>query len=271
VRLAAVTAVFVVLGVGLLAGPVALVGGEGARTPVGASLGLAFAAGLFVAGGLLSGFDADHPRPDSILYALDADSGEAIWATFDDETDAYTSRFVGPNAERGSLEEFLPLGPPGLLEGAPAVSLAAPAVEVLGDDTSEDTRTLRLQISSPRGAENLSLWLESDDSQEPGTPVLSAAVDGEPVGETAKRGWWGQWGVEFHNLPEAGVELTLEVRAGAPLQLRAVDYSDELPDVPGIDETRPSDTMPRYDEQIRNAAFADATFVGKSFDLTERR
>ncbi len=266
VSLAAVTAVFVVLGVGLLAGPVALVGGEGARAPVWASLGLAFAAaGLFVAGGLLSGFDADHPRPDSILYALDADSGEAVWATLDDETDNYTSRFVGPNAERGRLEDFLPSGPPGLLEEAPAVSLAAPAVEVLGDDTSEDTRTLRLRISSPRGAENLSLWLESD------TPVLSTAVDGQPVGETAKLGSRGQWSVEFHNLPEDGVELTLEVRAGAPLQLRAVDYSDGLPDVPGIDETRPSDTMPRYDEQIRNAAFADATFVGKSFDLKERR
>jgi hypothetical protein len=255
-----------VLGVGLVAGPVALVGGEGARVPAWASLGLAFAAvGLFVAGGLLSGFDADHPRPDSILYALDADSGEAVWATLDDETDTYTSRFVRPNAERGRLEDFLPFGPPGLLSEAPSVPLAAPAVEVLGDDTSEDTRTLRLRVSSPRGAKNLSLWMESD------TPVLSTAVDGEPVGETAKLGWWGQWGVEFHNLPEDGVELTLEVRAGAPLQLRAVDYSDGLPDVPGIDETRPADTMPRYDEQIRNASFADATFVGKSLDLTERR
>jgi hypothetical protein len=33
-----------------------------------------------------------------------------------------------------------------------------------------------------------------------------------------------------------------------------------LPDVPGVDEARPPDTMPR---------FADTTFVGKSFDLTE--
>jgi MFS family permease len=270
VSLAAVTAAFVVLGVGLLAGPVALVGGEGVRVSVWASLGLAFAAaGLFVAGGQLSGFDTDHPRPDSILYGLDADSGEAVWATYD-ETDDYTSRFFGPNSERGALEDFLPSGPPGLLGEAPAVPLAAPAVEVLGDEKNGDTRTIRLRVSSPRGAKNLSLWVESDDLQNSDTLVLSTAVDGRPVGETAKTGWWGKWGVEFYNLPEDGVEMTLEVRAGAPLRLRAVDYSDGLPDVPGIEETRPADTMPRYDEQIRNAAFADATFVGKSFDLTQR-
>jgi hypothetical protein len=185
--------------------------------------------------------------------------------------DDYTSRFIGPNSERGSLDDFLPFGPPALLDKAPAVPLAAPAVEVLGDDTSGDTRTLRLRVSSPRGAKNLSLWLESEDSQDPDTPVLSTAVDGQPVGEIARTGSWGQWGIEFHNLPEDGVELTLEVRSGAPLRFRAVDYSDGLPDVPGIDETRPADTMPSYDEQIGNAAFADATFVGKSFDLTQRR
>jgi hypothetical protein len=44
-----------------------------------------------------------------------------------------------------------------------------------------------------------------------------------------------------------------------------------LPDVPKIDEERPADTMPRYDELLRNASFADATFVGKSFDMKERR
>ena len=288
VRLAAVTAVLVVLGVGLLAGPVTLVGGEGTRETVGtspagtspawaspswaspawAAVGLAFAtAGLFASGVMLSGFDADHPRPDSILYALDADSGEARWATFD-ERDDYTSRFVGPNAERGSLGDFLPLGPPGLSDQAPAVPLAAPAVEVLGDETSGNERTLRLRASSPRGAENLSLWLESDGSRELDTPVLSAAVDGEPAGQTARLRSQGLWGIEFHNLPEDGVEITLKVRAAAPLRLRAVDYSDGLPDVPGIDEARPADTMPAYDERIRNASFGDATFVGKSFDLS---
>jgi hypothetical protein len=272
VGLAAATAVLVVLTVGLIAGPVTLAGGEGVRMPVWSSLGLSFvAASLFVAGGLLSTFDAEHPRPDSILYALDADTGEAIWATFDDETDAYTSRFVGPNAERGPLGNFLPLGPPGLSERAPAMPLAAPTVEVLGDHTSGDRRTLRLRVSSPRGAKYLSLWLQSDNPGDPDTPVLSAAVDGEPVEDPTNLGPWGRWGIESRTLPADGVELKLEVRAGAPLRLRVVDSSDGLPDVPGIDERRPADTMPQYELGEGVTPFSDATFVGKSFDLTERR
>ena len=265
---AAATAAFVVLGVGLLAGHVALVGAEGARVPRWAPVGLALAAlGLFVAGGLLSGFDAEHPRPDNVFYALDADSGRARWATLDEETDAYTSRFVGPDAEGGSLEDFLPFGPPGLLDEAPPLPLAAPAVEVLDDATSGDTRTLRVRVSSPRGAENLSLWLESDDPEDPDTPVVSAAVDGEPVGEAENPGW-DRWAMEYHGLPEDGVELTLETRPNVPVRLRVADHSAGLPAVPGVDEARPPDTMPENDLPT-STRFADAAFVGKSFDLTE--
>jgi len=79
---------------------------------------------------------------------LNADLGEAIWATLDDETDTYTSRFVRPNGEGGSLKGFLPYGPPGLLAEAPTLPLAAPVVEVLGDDTSRGTRTLKLRVWS---------------------------------------------------------------------------------------------------------------------------
>ena len=60
--------------------------------------------------------------------------------------------------------------------------------------------------------------------------------------------------------PDDGIRLNLQLRPGVPIRLRVVDYSDGLPDVPGVNEPRPSDTMPR---------FADTTVVGKSFDLTE--
>jgi hypothetical protein len=49
--------------------------------------------------------------------------------------------------------------------------------------------------------------------------------------------------------------------------LRVVDHSDGLPDAPGIDEARSPDTMPE-DDLPTTTRFADATFVGKSFDLT---
>lgn len=159
-------------------------------------------------------------------------------------------------------------GRPGYWNEAPPLPLAAPTVEILVDTTSGDARTLRLRASSPRGAEYLSLWLESDDPEEPGTPVLSAAVDGEPVEEPENPGW-GRWAMEYHALPEDGIELVLKLRPEAPVVLRVVDHSDGLPDVPGVEEARPPDTMPE-DDLPTTTRFADATFVGKSFDLTEQ-
>lgn len=257
---APLTALPIVLTAGLLVGPVALAGGGDARVPALAPVGLALAAAaLFLAGSLLSGFDAEHPRPDDILYALDADTGEATWATYTEDTDAYTSRFIGPDAEKGPLEDFLPLGGPALVDEAPPLPLAAPAVEVLDDTTGDNARTLRLRVSSPRGTEELLLWLESDEPGNPDTPVLSAVVDGQPV-EKAEEPGWGRWALDLYAPPQDGVELTLELRPEAPVRLRVVGLSDGLPDVPGVDASRPPDTMPR---------FADTTAVGKSFDLTE--
>lgn len=257
---APLTAVPIVLTAGLLVGPVALAGGGDSRVPAWAPVGLALAAGaFFLAGSLLSGFDADHPRPDDILYTLDADTGEAAWATYKEGTDAYTSRFIGPDAGEDSVEDFLPLGGPALVDEAPSLPLAAPAVEVLDDTTNGNVRTLRLRVSSPRGAEELLLWLQSDNLDDTDTPVLSAMVDGEPV-EKAEEPGWGRWGLDLFAPPEDGVELTLDLKPEAPVRLRVVGLSDGLPDVSGVDETRPPDTMPR---------FADTTAVGKSFDLTE--
>ncbi len=257
---AALTALPIVLAAGLLVGPLALAGSRDARVPALAPVGLALAAAaLFLAGSLLSGFDAEHPRPDDILYALDADTGEAAWATYKEGTDAYTSRFIGSDAGEDSLEDFLPLGGPALVDEAPPLPLVAPAVEVLDDTTGNNVRTLRLRVSSPRGAEELLLWLESDDPGDTDTPVLSAVVDGEPV-EKAEEPGWGRWGLDLFAPPEDGIELTLDLKPEAPVRLRVVGLSDGLPDVSGVDETRPPDTMPR---------FADTTAVGKSFDLTE--
>ena len=74
--------------------------------------------------------------------------------------------------------------------------------------------------------------------------------------------------MEYHGLPEDGVELALELGPKVPVRLRVVDYSAGLPDVPGVDEARPPDTMPDGDLPT-STRFADATYVGKSLDLTQ--
>jgi hypothetical protein len=79
---------------------------------------------------------------------------------------------------------------------------------------------------------------------------------------------WYRWAMEYHALHKDGVELTLELRSEAHVVLRVVDHSDDLTDACGIDEAWPLDTMPE-DDLPATTRFADATFVGGSFDLTE--
>ena len=51
---------------------------------------LLMALGFLVSGSLRSGFDADHPRPNSMAYLLDADAGQAIWFSQATDVDSWT-------------------------------------------------------------------------------------------------------------------------------------------------------------------------------------
>jgi hypothetical protein len=70
----------------------------------------------------------------------------------------------------------------------------------------------------------------------------------------ATEAWW--------RLPDGRICLA------TPVVLRVVDQSDGLPNVPGVEQVRDPDTMPE-DDLPPTTRFADATFVGKSFDLAE--
>ena len=48
-----------------------------------------------------SRFDVDHPRQNSVFYALDGDTGKAIWASSDAVPDEWTSQFLGAAPRRG--------------------------------------------------------------------------------------------------------------------------------------------------------------------------
>ncbi len=63
----------------------------------------ALALGLLLAGSLSAGFDARHPQPDSIMYSLNTDTGQAVWVSADQKPDGWTAQFLGakPTQELG--------------------------------------------------------------------------------------------------------------------------------------------------------------------------
>ncbi|MGA3539320.1 M28 family peptidase [Micromonosporaceae bacterium DT194] len=188
----------------------------------------------FLATGLaVDRFDADHPVPTHLLYALDTDDGSAHWLSRETDPQPWTSRHVDGSA--WPQDRFPGLG--GLtLQGGPAqaAGLPAPKLTTLADTTAGDVRTLRLRLEPQRTVRLTTLHVSTGNAA-----VLRATVAGRPVeGTTEPVEGWG-FGVVFHAPPAEGVEIELVLRADGPVTLRAMDASDGLTGLPGF-QPRPA-------------------------------
>ena len=215
--------------------------------------------GLLLAGSLTAGFDARHPRPNSILYALNADTEQAIWQSGDEEPDAWTAQFLGTDAEKGSVADYLGEGGE-LHSDAPTVELATPSIELLDDGTRDGVLTLRMRVTAPPKANVV--VVETD------TQVMGAAVNGERLPEVT--GGMPEWILNYWNPPSEGLDLTLEVKGAGPLTITARAGMPGLPAIPGKTyRDRPPDMMPI----AWNSPLVEqdsSTVVSKSFTFEAR-
>lgn len=215
--------------------------------------------GFLVAGVAASGFSAAQPRSDSLFYALDADTGKAVWGSVDQAPDEWTEQYLTASPQRSPLTEFFPSSSwPFLHHGAPPAPLDAPRLEVLGDETAGEVRTLRARVSSPRQAPVVAVYAGA------GVEVVAAAVNGKAVQPPSQASPGGQknWALLYSALPPEGVELTCSVKAAGPVTLKVVDRSYELPELPGTSfRPRPAHLMPALGQ------FNGMTLVSKSFSF----
>jgi hypothetical protein len=192
--------------------------------------GLAFLAAVaFTATGLaVDGFDARHPAPTQLMYALDADDGTARWISDEPSVQQWTSQYVSGDPRQ--INDTLPsFGPQKVRTGpAAAAPLPAPLLTLESESRSGDTRTLRLRLRPQRQVRVASLHVAAE------TAVTAATVGGRPVptGRTAGERWG--FGFLFQGPPADGVEVTLTVRGSGPVRFRVMDGSDGLTTLPGF-------------------------------------
>src|SRR5215204_6427492 len=213
----------------------------------------------YVAPMFAAGFDAQHPRPDTVLYALNLDTGQAIWESPDDEPDAWSSQFFGANPEKSSVAEYLGDPDPRLHSPAPTASLPGPKVRLLDISTANGVRSLRLHASGPAGANFIMV--------QAGSEVTGVAIDGKPVpNQPVQKGSGSSiWTLNFWNPPKRGVDLTLDVAVSGPVRVTARVATPGLPALPGtVYRDRPSDTMPISGDPSGIEQDA-STVVSKSF------
>jgi hypothetical protein len=191
---------------------------------------------FFVCAGLGSGFDTDHRQSNHVLYALDATSQRALWISSDPRPDAWTEQFFGKHPERTPLADPFPLGRKNYLQApAPVASFKPPEAQVVEDVAANGLRHLRIRLTSPRGAERISVQISAE--------ILSATVDGKPLKSDAAT--QKTWSLLYLAPPKEGIELGLETRSVPPLAVRLEDESYGLPLSEGaILKERPAHMMP---------------------------
>jgi hypothetical protein len=209
---------------------------------------------LIVLISLSSGYDAKHPRFDTVLYGLSADSGRAVWASSDKTPDAWTRQFLSSETTTAPLNEIFSKSSSRSFLQSPAAneSLPAPQIELLDDRTQNDVRALRMRVTSPRQATVMSIYLDS------AAQVVASSVNGKRIDAPGPGS--RDWDLRYYAMPQEGVEITLNVKAVEPVKLRVVDQTYGLPTVSDRTwEPRP--------EGIIQAPYSynDSTFVSKSF------
>ncbi|WP_156338759.1 M20/M25/M40 family metallo-hydrolase [Chondromyces crocatus] len=216
---------------------VSLRAGEALWMRRGAVGGALIALGCFVVAALGARFDAEHPRPTCLTYALDGSTGDARWISDERVPSAWSAAFLPADAERAPLPAFFDDATRPLRQApAPAHALQAPQLVVEQDERAGDRRVLHLRLRSARRAPWAFVFVEG------GATILAASVEGKAIDPdvvTEPLAQGQRWGFRHVGLEEDGLAFTLEVAAeSAPLRLRVVDQRFELPpEVP----VRPAD------------------------------
>ncbi|HZE22403.1 MAG TPA: M28 family peptidase [Blattabacteriaceae bacterium] len=182
---------------------------------------LAIAAIICLGCGLaLSGYSPEHPRPDSILYSVNADDNTAVWISYDQKPDDWTRQFFGANSAPHPVPNYLAgFARPLISASTPKLPLAPPVIENVEHKQEGGVHRLKLRLRSQRKAETL--YLRFPDDVQP----VAAKVAGRDV--PVRKG--SRFGLTLYAMGDEGVELELTVQAPSALSFWIMDRSYGLP------------------------------------------
>ncbi|NUT36741.1 MAG: M28 family peptidase [Hamadaea sp.] len=177
----------------------------------------------FVGTGLaVDRFDARHPAPEQLMYAMDADDGSARWVSEDDEPGEWAKQYA---SGREDLAERFPLLHDDIAAGpAQTANLPAPSLTLTSSTAGPSQRAVTLNLK-PNRAVRL-VYLQVRDAKVLSASAAGRMVPAEEIGE--------DFGLLFHNPPAEGLVVTLTIEGTGPVAFRAMDGSDGLDGLPGF-------------------------------------
>lgn len=221
-----------------------------------AALLAGLAVALLVAGTWTNRGNSDR-TPNIIYYALNADTGKAVWAAADlTRRDERASALFNGSHEKGTLADFAyaKTSREYNISSAPVATLPAPEMKVLENRVANGVRTVRLRLLSPRQAGMLSVFLDSK-AHVSKTILDNKTIEDDEGARGAVQSPEKPWGLHIDGFPQEGVELQLQLTEFEPLKIRLVDRSYGLPALGASTNSHAITAQP------------DLTLLTKSFSL----
>lgn len=203
-------------------------------------------------------WSAKQPLQTALFYGLDADRGQAYWATRQREpANAWFDAHFASHSRRGPLPAFA-LGRD-VFTSAPAETAALPApqaevVSALTDSAGSTRRTIR--VRSQRGAPNVALRAEEHS---PGWQLIS--VNGKPIDGPKLQSGVPFRGVIVRGASASGDEIVIDSPTGIKTGFQILDWTSGLPDTLGSASTSPPELTKALEFDLYNWS----TVVSKAF------
>jgi len=201
---------------------------------------MAAAAGLMIAGVVISDTTTRFKTTNQIFYIQDFDKQSAFWMA-EDSHDAWTSQFFAPGLPKTEIANYLPAwysparASSALVTPAPPADLMAPSVSVVADEHNTTERVLSLRVQSVGNAPLVIVRLDSSAN------VTQAEVDGRSLESVAAADFAAGdvshvssrmlklVTVRFYALPKEGAVMKVRVGAKTQVKLSIIEIYFEIP------------------------------------------
>lgn len=182
--------------------------------------------GFMVAAHFNSGFDAAHPRPSSLLYVADEDSGEAYWATYDQQLTEWNSQFLTARESTAMALAANTLSSKygtgfSFTSNAPLKEIKMPVIEVLRDTVQEGKREITLKVIPKRPVNRLEVYSGN-------TPLQKVSINGLALSGFYLQERKGPRLLTHYISDNEATELQLTLEEGLPLELTFYEASNDL-------------------------------------------
>jgi hypothetical protein len=173
---------------------------------------------------------SEHPLRSALVYAENAESGDAWLGTLGRSTDAWTRDAIGKRRP-----DPIPAWTSRLSENADRftgrkvqrVPLGSPIATLIGDTLINGFRRVELRVTAPAGTTGLVMRAR-------GAKVLESSIDGRAVDTTRYRRRTRNWVMQYWAVPDSGAVVALSVPAGSRFDFDLAAWRPGIPPAPGL-------------------------------------